>query len=161
VKIPDQAVRKQIIKLLSGEGAHASFDEAVAGLPAGLRGKRPPGQPHTAWRLVEHLRIAQWDILEFCRDPDHQSPKWPEGYWPATDGPPRPSDWTASLRRFRADLKAMQNLVADPKNDLLAPLPHGQGQTLLREAILIVDHNGYHTAQLIMLRRMLGAWKDD
>jgi hypothetical protein len=161
MKTRDQAVRKQIIKLLAGEGAHASFDDAVAGLSPKLRGAKPPGQPHTAWRLVEHMRIAQWDILEFSRNPKHQSPEWPEGYWPPTDAPPRPGDWAASLRRFRADLKAMQQLVADPKNDLLALIPHGQGQTLLREAVLVIDHNAYHVAQLIMLRRMLEAWREE
>ena len=160
MKDPSRAIRKQIVELLSGKGAHVSFDEAVAGLPSKLRGTKPEGQPHTAWRLVEHLRIAQWDILEFSRNPKHQSPKWPEGYWPPTDAPPRPADWTASLRRFRADSKAMQDLVADPDNDLFAPIPHGQGQTLLREAVLVIDHNAYHLGQLIMLRRMLGAWSD-
>ena len=159
-KDPQRTVRKQLIELLSGKGAHVSFDEAVAGLPPKLRGIKPPGQPHTAWRLVEHLRIAQWDILEFSRNPKHQSPKWPEGHWPPTDAPPRPADWTASLRRFRADLKAMQDLVGDPENDLLAPIPHGQGQTLLREAVLVIDHNAYHLGQLLMLRRMLGAWSE-
>ena len=160
MKDSQQAYRKQIVQLLGGKGAHVSFDEAVEGLPVGLRGVKPPGQPHTAWRLVEHLRIAQWDILEFCRNPKHQSPKWPDGHWPESDAPPRPRDWKASIRHFRADLKAMQDLVTDPDNDLLAPIPHGQGQTLLREAVLVIDHNSYHIAQLVMLRRMLGAWDE-
>ena len=157
---PYTTIRRQIIKLLSGEGAHVSFDEVVKGLPPALRGAKPAGQPHTPWRLIEHMRIAQWDILEFSRNPRHQSPKWPDGYWPAGDAPSRPTDWNTSFRQFRADLKAMQKLVADPKTDLFAPIPHGQGQTILREAVLLIDHNSYHLGHLVMLRRMLGAWKD-
>jgi hypothetical protein len=159
-KDPQRAIRKQLVQLLAGKGAHVSFDEAVKGLAPTLRGLKPPGQPHTAWRLLEHLRIAQWDILEFSRDPKHQSPEWPDGYWPRSDAPPRPVDWNASIRRFRADLKAMQDLVSNPRNDLLVPIPHGQGQTLLREAVLVIDHNAYHLGQLMALRRILGAWKD-
>lgn len=157
---PNKTLRKQLQELLRGKGAHLDFDKAVAHLPPKLRGAKPPGQPHTPWRLVEHMRIAQWDILEFSRNPKHVSPKWPDEYWPKADGPQRPTDWNRSIRRFRADARAMQKLIADPKNDLLAPLPHGDGQTLLREALLVADHTAYHLGQLVLVRRLLGAWSD-
>jgi len=114
--------------------------------------------PHTPWRLLEHLRIAQWDILEFSRNPKHVSPSFPDGYWPRSDAPPDAAAWDRSVAAFRADLKAMQDLVADPATDLFALLPHGEGQTILREALLVADHNAYHLGQLVMLRRALGAW---
>lgn len=155
-----RALRTHLLEFLRGGHAHLTFDKAVAGLPAKLRGAKPPGQPHTPWRLLEHMRIAQWDILEFSRDPKHVSPKWPDGYWPEGDAPPEAGDWQESVRRFRADAKAMQRLVADPKNDLLKPFPHGQGQTLLREAMLLADHNAYHLGQLVIVRRLLGAWEN-
>jgi hypothetical protein len=156
-----QRLRHHALELLRGGGAHLDFDSAVRGLPKGARGKRPPGQPHTPWRLVEHMRLAQRDILEFCRDPRHQSPPWPEGYWPEGDGPPTAAAWERSVRDFRRDLERMQELVANPKTDLLAPIPHGDGEkTILREAMLLADHNAYHLGQLIIVRRLLGAWKD-
>lgn len=160
--MPDamQPLRKHILALLKGGNAHLTFDKAVAGLPPKLRGARPPGQPHSPWRLVEHMRIAQWDILEFSRNPRHKSPKWPDGYWPTTDAPPKSDDWSRSIKQFRADARAMQALVADPKQDLLAPITGGQGQTLLREALLVADHTAYHLGQLVILRRLLGAWDD-
>ncbi|MBO0699318.1 MAG: DinB family protein [Zavarzinella sp.] len=157
----DQALREHLDYLLGGGGAHLSFDDAVAALPENLRGVRAPGTPHTAWRLLEHLRIAQWDILEFSRDPKHVSPKWPDGYWPAGDAPPDAGAWDRSVAAFRADLSAMRALVADPKTDLFARLPHGKGQTVLREALLVADHNAYHLGQLVFLRRVLGAWSDN
>src|SRR5437870_5365390 len=129
--------------------------------PARLRGAKPPGVPHTPWRLLEHLRIAQWDILEFTRDPHHVSPPWPEGYWPASDAPPDDGAWDRSVAAFRADLRAMQDLVADPATDLFTPLPHGEGQTALREALLVADHNAYHLGQLVVVRRLLGAWEEE
>lgn len=153
-------MREQLVELLRGGGAHLTFDKAVADLPPTLRGAKPPGQPHTPWRLVEHMRIAQKDILQFSRDAKHVSPKWPEGYWPTTDGPPTAKDWDACLKAFREDLKAMQDLVSDPDTDLLARIPHGQGQTVFREAMLVADHNAYHLGQLVLVRRLLGAWKD-
>jgi hypothetical protein len=157
----DKQLRKHLLYLLAGGGAHVDFARAVARLPAKLRGGRPPGLPHTAWRLVEHMRIAQWDILEFSRNPRHRSPEWPEGYWPPGDAPPKKDSWSESLRRFRADAKAMQQLVANPKVDLFAPIPHGTGQTILREALLVADHNAYHIGQLVIVRRALGAWQDE
>src|SRR4029077_17688463 len=133
------------------------FEKAFAGLPPQLRGKRPAEIPHTPWRLLEHLRIAQWDILRFSRDPRHVSPPFPDGYWPEGDGPPDAGAWERSVAAFRADLRAVQELVADPATDLFAPLPHGQGQTVLREALLVADHNAYHLGQLVVVRRVLGA----
>ena len=115
--------------------------------------------PFTPWRLLEHLRMAQWDILEFSRNAKHKSPKWPEGYWPDGDAPPNSAAWDASVAAFRRDLVEMEKLVKDPSKDLFDPIPHGQGQTLLREALLVADHNSYHVGQLILLRRLLGAWK--
>lgn len=154
-----EPLRQHIVILLKGRGAHADFEAAVAGLPTHLRGVKPTGAPHTAWQLIEHLRIALWDILEFTRDPKHASPAWPEGYWPATEAPPSDSAWDASVAKFRSDLEAMQSLVSNPETDLLTPLPHGQGHTVLREALLAADHNAYHIGQLVMLRNLLGAWK--
>jgi hypothetical protein len=156
----DRVMREQLLELLRGKAAHLSFDEAIAGLPAKLRGAKPGGQPHTAWRLVEHLRIAQRDILEFSRDGRHKSPKWPDGYWPEGNAPKNAAEWNDSVKRFRADSKAMQKMVADPRADLLAPIPHGQGQTVFREAMLVADHNSYHLGQLVIVRRLLGAWED-
>ena len=155
---PTAALRDHLIDLLDGRNAHLDFAAAVADLPADLRGAKPAGLPHTPWRLVEHLRIAQRDILQFCIDPRHVSPEFPAGYWPAGDAPPDPDAWDRTLAAFRADLRAMQDLVADPSRDLTAPLPHGQGQTLLREALLVADHNAYHLGQLVVVRRLLGAW---
>jgi hypothetical protein len=154
----DRALRQHVLDLLRGGNAHLDFDKAVAGLPVKLRGGKPAGQPHTPWRLVEHVRIAQWDILEFCRNPKHVSPKWPDGYWPEGDAPPDGQAWNRTLRDFRADRKAMEELIADPAADLLAPIPGGQGQTLLREGLLVADHNAYHLGQLVIIRRLLGAW---
>ena len=156
----DQSIREHLLYLLRDGGAHLSFEKAIAKLPPRLRAKRPRGVPHSPWRLLEHLRIAQWDILEFCRNPKHVSPDFPGGYWPAGDGPPSAAAWNKSVAAFRADLRAMQDLVADPATDLFARIPHGQGQTILREALLVADHNAYHLGQLVVVRRLLGAWKD-
>src|SRR5262249_29197892 len=151
---------EHLLKLLRGGAAHLNFDSAIANLPKELRGARAAGAPHTPWRLLEHLRIAQWDILEFSRNPAHVSPSFPEGYWPKGDVPPDPGSWDQSVAAFRADLQAVQDLVANPKTDLFARIPHGKGQTILREALLVADHNAYHLGQLVMLRRCLGAWPD-
>jgi hypothetical protein len=155
----DLIVRKQIAQFLEESHAHAGFDAAVDDFPPELRGSKSPGAPHTAWQLLEHMRIAQWDILEFSRDGRHKSPKWPEGYWPESDTPPSEKAWDESVRRFRADRRAMQKLVLDKTRDLSAIVPHGQSQTLVREALILIDHNAYHTGQLVLLRRLLGAWK--
>lgn len=157
---PIQSIRKELDRQLAGKGAHADFDAAVADLPANLRGVKPEGlSAHTAWELLEHLRIAQWDMLEFSRDPQHVSPAWPAGYWPANAAPASADDWERSVKAFQRDLAAMRKLVSDPKSDLFTPFAHGDGQTLLREAMQMADHNAYHVGELIYLRRLLGAWK--
>lgn len=155
--MPD-ALRAHLLRALAWEDAHAGFDAAVAGLPAAVRGVRPEGLPHSPWELVEHLRRAQRDILDFCRDPSYEAPTWPRDYWPASPAPPTPDAWDASVAAFRADRAALQTLVADPSRDFFAPIPHGDGQTYLREALLVIDHNTYHVGQLVLVRRLLGAW---
>ena len=154
-------LRNHLVELLQGGHAHLQFEAAVADLPVELRGARVANLPHTPWRLLEHMRIAQWDILRFSIDPEHVSPEFPDGYWPAGDAPPDTSAWDRAVEGFRADLKAMIDLVLDPQTDLFAPIAHGQGQTVLREALLVADHNAYHLGQLVIVRRALGAWKDE
>ncbi len=156
----DKALRQHLINLLRSEHAHLDFDTAIARLPAKLRGAKVRKQPFTVWRLLEHMRIAQWDVLDFSRNAKHVSPKFPEGYWPKRDAPPSPAAWEKSVAAFRKGLRAMQDLVADPTTDLLAPISHGTGQTILREALLVADHNSYHLGQLVLLRRLLGAWPE-
>ena len=156
----DQSLRDHLLYLLKGEGAHAKFEDVIDDFPANLHGKKIEKFPHTAWMLLEHLRIAQWDILEFSRNAKHKSPDWPSGYWPKEEAPPSADAWSKSVRAFQNDLKAMQKLVADPKSDLHKQFPWGDGQTLLREALLVADHNSYHLGQLVTMRRFLGAWKE-
>ena len=155
----EKSLRKHLAKLLEGGEAHATFEDAVKDLPPALRGKRPKGAEHSPWEIVEHLRIAQHDILEFSRNPKHVSPKWPEGYWPESPVPPNDKAWAKSVRAFAADVKAMRKLVAEKSTNLYDPIPHGDGQTILREALLSADHNAYHIGQLVLVRRLLGAWK--
>jgi hypothetical protein len=157
---PDQVLRRHLVYLLKDGGAHAKFEDVVSDFPAALRGKEVPNVPHTAWMLLEHMRIAQWDILEFSRNAKHVSAQWPEGYWPKTKAPPSATAWTKSIANFRKDLKAMEALISDPKTDLYTQLPWGDGQTVLREALLVADHNAYHLGQLVTLRRLLGAWEE-
>lgn len=156
----DKSLREHVLYLLEGGGAHVKFDEVVAGIPPKLRGQKPAGLPHSLWMLLEHLRIAQWDILEFSRNPNHVSPKWPEGYWPRTATPPNAAAWNASVKKFRRDLNATRSLVKNPKTDLFARIPWGDGQTILREALLVADHNAYHLGQMLDARRLLGAWPE-
>jgi hypothetical protein len=153
------ALRQHVLDLLKGGNAHATFEQAVKDLPAELQGKTPKGAEHSPWELLEHLRIAQWDIVEFSIDPKHKSPDWPLGYWPTKAAPPDEKAWDKSVRAFRKDLRTLCDLVADESTDLLTPIPHGTGQTVLREALLTADHNAYHVGQLILVRRLLGAWK--
>jgi len=155
----DNTLPQHLLFLLKGGGAHAKFEDVTADFPVKLRGKKVANLPYTAWMLLEHMRIAQWDILEFSRNRKHVSPDWPSGYWPEED-PPNPAAWAQSIKSFQKDLKAMQTLVANPKTDLFAPLPWGDGQTVLREALLVADHNAYHLGQLVTLRRLLGNWKE-
>ena len=161
MKDGDKVMREQLVELLQGKSAHLSFDDAIAGLPPKMRGAKPEGTPHTVWRLVEHMRIAQRDILEFSKDGRHKSPKWPDGYWPEGNAPRDAGQWNQTVKQFRADLKEMMRMVKDKKVDLLAPIPGGQGQTVFREAMLVADHNSYHVAQIVMVRRMLGVWEGD
>ena len=154
----DQSIREHVVSLLQGGNAHTTFEDAMAGLPANARGKKVRGLPYTAWMLLEHLRIAQQDILEFSRNPKHESPAWPKGYWSKESAPPSDAAWNKSVKSFRADLKAMQQVVSDPKTDLYVPIPWGQGQTILREALLMADHNAYHLGEMVVLRRLLGTW---
>ena len=156
---PIQSLRKELDRLLAGKGAHADFDAAVADFPSKLRGVKPQGAPYSAWELLEHLRIAQWDMLEFSRDPKHISPAWPAGYWPKTSAPDSAAAWNRSVKIVQRDLAAMRKLVLDSESDLFTPFAHGEGQTLLREAMQMADHNAYHVGELIFLRRLLGAWK--
>lgn len=158
LKTMDKDLRKHLLYLLRGGGAHLKFDDAIAGLPAELRGVKPAESPHTLWQLLEHMRIAQWDILEFSRNSKHVSPEWPAGYWPQSQSPRDDEEWEESVGSFRVDLKAMQKLVTDSSTDLFARIPHGEGQTILREALLVADHNAYHLGQLVLTRRWLGAW---
>jgi hypothetical protein len=155
----DQSLRDHLLELLRGGSAHLGFDESIEGLPADLRGTKHQELPHTPWQLLEHLRLAQWDILEFSRNPDYVAPKWPDDYWPATAAPPDDAAWDRSVDQFRRDLKAMQSLVADPQTDLFAKVPWGKDQTILREALLVADHNAYHVGQIVTLRQALGAWQ--
>jgi len=151
-----QALREHVLYLLRDGGAHVAFDDAMGDWPVQLAGAKIAIFPHTAWMLLEHMRIAQGDILEFSRNPKHESPKWPEGYWPETEAPPSEAAWKSSMNAFRRDLRAMEKLVADRKTDLYAQIPWGDGQTILREALLVADHNAYHLGQLVTLRKSIG-----
>ena len=157
----DQALREQLISLLDGGNAHIGFDDFVRDFPADRCGDKIDGLPYTAWQVLEHIRIALWDILEFTRNARHVSPKWPEGYWPKTAEPPSDAAWEESIRSFRHDLKKMRDLIEDPTTDLFAKIPWGEGQTILREGLLVADHNAYHLGQLVDVRRLLRAWKEE
>jgi hypothetical protein len=156
----DAALREQLVYLLKGGGAHVHFGDALNKVPTSKRGAFAKGLPHTAWQLVEHARIAQWDILEFSRNPKHVSPEFPAGYWPKTPVPPTDKAWEKSIREFQSGLDEMARLVKNPKTDLFAKIEHGDGQTILRQALLLADHNAYHLGQLVNLRRALGIWPD-
>lgn len=153
----DTSLRQHLAELLQMGSAHVTFDDAVEDFPRELRGVKPAGAPHTAWQLLEHMRLTQHDILDFYRDSKYKELSFPDAYWPASEEPADEHAWGASIREFRRDLQDMQSLVADPKNDLFATIPHGTGQTLLREAMLVADHNSYHLGQLMFLRKSLGA----
>ncbi len=149
----DEYLRKLLTDMLTKETAYMSFAQVIKEIPAQHRGSRIKGLAHTPWQILEHLRIAQWDILEFSRDPNHESPPWPEGYWPKNDAPPSDDAWVKSVADFRTDTKQLCEMIADKSNDLMAPFPHGDGQTLMREAILTIQHNAYHIGQLAMIRK--------
>lgn len=154
----DQALRKHLVSLITSNQAHADFDSAVRDLAFDLQGKRPAGLPYSPWELLEHMRIAQWDILEFSRNPNHKSPEFPDDYWPKSPVPPNDKAWAKSVQAFCADRQVLCELVEDESTDLFARIPHGEGQTVLREALLTADHNAYHIGQLVIVRRLLGAW---
>jgi hypothetical protein len=152
------ALVAELTQLLTAGNAHATFDQALADLPAPLRNQAVPEVPYTIWHLVEHLRIAQWDIVEFCLDPAHKSPDWPKGYWPAKDSTVDEAGWQATLTQIKHDQQRFIDLLENPATDLFKPLPHGDGQNILREALLIGDHGAYHTGEIILIRRLLKAW---
>jgi len=151
------SLRKHVDNLLRMKGAHIAFDGALKDFPKAMRGAKPAGAPHSAWELLEHIRLAQEDILDFSRNPEYRAKTFPDDYWPATPAPPSDEAWDHSVQQFQNDLKQMQALVADTGNDLFAKFPHGKGQTLLREALLVADHTAYHLGQLVFLRKMLEA----
>lgn len=153
----DQSLRDHVLYVLRGEGAHITFEDFVADFPVARCGEHLEGLPYTAWQVLEHMRIAVWDILEFSRDAKHVSPKWPEGYWPPQDQVGNAELWQETVAKFRDDLKQMEQLVASPETDLLAKIPHGSGQTIMREALLVADHNSYHLGVLLAMSRMLTA----
>jgi hypothetical protein len=155
----DKALREHLVNLLSGGGAHIDWKDTFKGIPVKLRGVRPQSLPYSIWDLLEHMRIAQWDILEFSRDAKHVSPNWPAGYWPKAEAQPTAKEWDASLASVAGDLETMKKLVGNPGTDLFAKIPHGTGQTILREAMLVADHNAYHLGQVLTVRRLLGIWK--
>jgi hypothetical protein len=155
----DKALRDHVVRLLDGRGAHMSYDEAIAAFPMDKINLKPPNIPYTFWHLLEHLRITQWDILEYVRNPQHESPNWPEGYWPPREQQADETKWADTVRQFRADLQAMKSIVSDPATDLLTPIPHGYGgHTVLREALVLADHNAYHVGEFGILRGVLDLW---
>jgi|SRR5690242_4011288 DinB family protein len=150
--------RAELVAALAGKGAHVDFEGTVRNFPPNLRGIRPEKAPHTAWQLLEHIRIAQADILDFCINPKYKELQWPDEYWPKDPAPPNEAAWDASIAGYRRDSKAMQDLVSDTARDLHTRIPHGDGQTLFREALLVIDHNSYHLGQLVFVRQSLGIW---
>jgi hypothetical protein len=153
----DKALREHLLYVLRGGGAHIDFEGVIADFPVELIGERVSHIPYTAWQLLEHMRIAQWDILGFSRSAHHVSPEWPKGYWPTDEVIPDEDAWNKSVEAFRADLKEMERLISDPSTDLFAPIAHGEGQTVLREALLVADHNAYHLGVLATVKRLLNA----
>jgi hypothetical protein len=155
----DAALRDQLARVLSWHDAHVDFDSAVADLPVEARGRTAPGVPYSPWQLVEHMRLAQYDILDFCRNPKYRELEWPAAYWPSSPAPRSAADWDESVTAFRRDRGALEQLARDPRVDLFAKIPHGSGQTILREILLAADHAAYHVGQLVLVRRLLGVWR--
>ncbi len=154
----DAALRQQLVRLLDWGDAHMTLDEAVADFPSEYMNVRPPNVPYTPWHLLEHIRIAQWDILDFCRNPNYQEMEWPKEYWPARDEKADQAKWDETLRQFQSDQEELKRLATDPSVDLYARIPHGQGQTILREILLVADHNAYHIGEFAILRQIMGSW---
>lgn len=157
--INKQALVEQLVYTLHGGGAHVGFEEVISDLPPNFRGAKPKGIPHSAWELLEHMRMAQADILDFCTNPDYEPRNWPDDYWPEGKGPASDEEWDESIELYRADLQALEDLVSDPHTNLFAKIPQGQGQTILREVLLLADHTSYHLGQFVQVRKVLGAWK--
>jgi DinB family protein len=155
----DKRLRRQLADFLDWKSAHVGFDDVVKGIPVKARGVVPKGFAHSIWQVVEHIRIAQHDILDFSRNPKYREMKWPDDYWPTSPVPKSPAAWTRALAEYRADRRAMQRLAVNPRTDLLGKIPHGSGQTVLREVLLVADHTAYHVAQILDLRRALGIWE--
>jgi len=156
----EEALREQLVKLLDWKDAHVNYDQAVDGIPTDLRGQRPPGLAWSVWELLEHLRLTQRDILEFCVDSNYKEREWPKDYWPERPQPPSATAWATSIEGFRKDREAFGALARDPKLDLFAKIPHGSGQTYLRELVLVADHTSYHVGQIVAVRRLLGCWPE-
>lgn len=156
----DEALRAHVGRLLDWHDAHVDFDAAIKGIGPDLRGRQPQGLPYSPWQLLEHMRIAQHDILEFCRNPAYVEMKWPDDYWPKAPAPPNVTAWDKSIAAFRRDREALDAFFSDRSLDLFAKIPHGTGQTYLREALLVADHNAYHLGQLVAVRRLLGIWPE-
>jgi len=154
----EQPLREYLARLLDWEDAHVGFDGAVDGIPEALRGRQPSGLPYSPWQLLEHIRLAQRDILEFCQDPTYQERRWPDDYWPEGPAPPSASAWEYSVDQVRRDREVLKAMATDADLDLLAAIPHGDGQTYLRELLLVADHTAYHVGQLVIVRRLLGNW---
>jgi len=154
----EKAVRELLAKVLSWEDAHVGFDAAVADIPEHMRGTRVSGA-HSPWELVEHLRLTQHDILDFCRNKDYEEMEWPQDYWPTMPAPPSASAWDESVAQFKRDRESLQQMASDPKVDLTATIPHGAGQTYVREIMVVADHTAYHVGQLVLVRQLLGIWK--
>lgn len=157
----DEVVREELLALLRGRNAHMSFEQAVAGFPTEHINTQPPNVPYTPWHILEHIRIAQWDILEFIRNPDHVSPDWPAGYWPAHDEQADASRWEETINDFHADNQALQDIVTDPDTDFFAPIPHAPDYTIFREILVVADHNAYHIGEFAILRQVMGTWPED
>jgi hypothetical protein len=155
----DTQVRELLARALGWKDAHGGFDGAIEGLDPGLRGRQPEGLPYSPWQLVEHIRITQYDILDFCRNPKYEERRWPEDYWPSSVAPPSTKAWEESIEQYRKDRDELRKLALDPKVALDARIPHGTGQTYRRELVLVIDHTAYHVGQLVVVRRLLGAWK--
>jgi hypothetical protein len=153
-----QVLRDHLLELLHGDQAHVSLDDTVKGFPLELIGVRPEGAPHSAWELLEHIRIALEDIVLFSQSADHKSPPWPKGYWPSSPEPKDREQWHRSATQIRERMAEFEAMIGDPEQDLFQKFPWGEGQTLLREALLIADHNTYHLGQLVLVRRLLGSW---
>ncbi|MFL5515835.1 MAG: DinB family protein [Gemmatimonadales bacterium] len=155
----ESEIRSHLARALDWDEAHASFDRVIDGIAPGFRGRAPAGLPYSPWQLLEHLRLTQEDILDFCRSPDYHERRWPDEYWPASPEPPDADAWERSIAAVRRDREALARLAKDPSLDLTAPLPHGSGQTLLRELLLVLDHTAYHLGELVVVRRALGIWR--